>query len=120
MTEDERFLEVLSETYALLVQLGDLKEKAVRAKREQRPAVTKDCFDLFVFVKLMGVAVVNAALDRAPQRSAPLREQLAQLFWDFESPGVCDVVQESGLSEPTDRELLAREVVDLFAAITAR
>lgn len=29
MTEDERFLEVLSETYALLVQLGDLKEKAV-------------------------------------------------------------------------------------------
>lgn len=89
----------------------------VRAKLEQRPGAAKDSFDLYVFVKLLGVNAVNASLDSAPARASALRKQLAQLFWDENAPGTQDVLREAGLQGREERELLAREVVDLFAQL---
>lgn len=120
---------VLRHTERLTVRLGGVPREwrvpdpfgfmtmKVRAKLEQRPKQSKDSFDLYVFVKLLGVAAVNASLDAAPSRASTLRAQLAQLFWSLDSPGVADVLRESGLSSDEERELLAREVVDLFAEL---
>jgi hypothetical protein len=89
----------------------------VRAKREQRPTKAKDCFDIYVFVKLVGLEVVSAVRSTAPDQASALKRQLRELFWDISSPGVVDVLRESGLSDQQERDLLARDVVDLFAQL---
>ena len=57
------------------------------------------------------------ALDEAPNRATPLKLQLRKLFWDIDSPGVVDVLRESGLADREEGDLLARDVVDLFAQL---
>ncbi len=91
----------------------------VRAKLEQRPQKHKDCFDMYVLVKLLGVEAVRVALDAAPERARQLRGQLTALFWSLDSPGVLDVLYESGLTESAERDLLARDVVDTFADVAS-
>ncbi len=87
----------------------------VRAKLEQRPLKHKDCFDMYVLVKLLGAETVRAALDAAPERARQLRRQLSSLFWSIDAPGVLDVLFEAGVTDTAERELLARDVVDTFA-----
>jgi hypothetical protein len=89
----------------------------VRAKCEQRPTEARDCFDIYVFVKLVGLDAARVALDEAPDRATPLKLQLRKLFWDIDSPGVVDVLRESGLADREEGDLLARDVVDLFAQL---
>ncbi|ADO67932.1 hypothetical protein [Stigmatella aurantiaca] len=87
----------------------------IRAKLEQRPEKTKDCFDIFAYVKLMGVKTVLSSLAQAGQEGRLIQAQLVDLFREPSSPGVRDVLDYAGSLEPTEQELLAQAVVDLFS-----
>lgn len=88
-----------------------------RAKREQRPTVTKDCFDIFAYVKLIGPEAVKASLEQAGTDGRLLRDRLRNLFWNDTAPGVQDVMANASSLEQADRELLAQAVVDLFSEL---
>lgn len=89
----------------------------VRAKLEQRPAVHKDSFDIFAYVKLVGAKVVRDALEQAGQDGRVLRGKLLQLFWNASAPGVRDVMAYASSLETAEKELLAQAAVDLFAEL---
>nr|WP_254627838.1 hypothetical protein [Myxococcus sp. CA040A] len=88
-----------------------------RAKREQRPEKTKDCFDMFVYVKLVGTEAVRASLQAAGEDGRALRDRLLTLFWNAHSKGVQDVLTYAASHEDEERALLAQAVVDLFAEL---
>lgn len=120
---------VLRRTEALSISLAGLETHwrvpdafgfltmKVRAKLEQRPTKARDCFDIYVFVKLIGVDAVGAVLFATPDHASTLKRHLRELFWNIDSPGVVDVLRESGLADRLERDLLARDVVDLFAQL---
>ncbi|MFP2959068.1 hypothetical protein ACLEPN_14795 [Myxococcus sp. 1LA] len=87
----------------------------VRAKLEQRPTVHKDCFDIFAYVKLVGLAEVRASLERAGDEGHVLRGKLQRLFWSPDAEGVQDVIAYAEGLEQDERALLAQAVVDVFA-----
>lgn len=91
-----------------------------RAKREQRPEKTKDCFDMFVYVKLVGTEVVRASLQAAGDDGRVLEERLRLLFWDKDSKGVQDVLAYASGHDEDERALLAQAVVDLFQEVSGR
>jgi hypothetical protein len=93
--------------------LGFLAMK-VRAKLEQRPDASKDSFDIFVYVKLVGPEVVLNALQEGGSKGRELRQKLLGLFYTRSSPGVRDVVQYANTLESEQQELLEQSVVDLF------
>jgi len=87
----------------------------VRAKLEQRPKETKDSFDIFTYVKLVGPQKVSETLQQAGPEGQELKKKLLTLFYTDSSPGVQDVVAYASTLEPEQKELLVRSVVDLFA-----
>ena len=87
----------------------------VRAKLEQRPDKTKDCFDIFAYVSLKGVPVILEALDQAGGEGRLLRARLIDLFRTPTAPGVKDVVAYASSLGPEEQALLAHAVVDLFS-----
>jgi len=86
-----------------------------RAKFELRPEETKDSFDIFAYVKLVGTGAVLEALRQAGQEGRDIHKKLLALFYDRTSSGVRDVVTYASTLEPEQQELLAQAVVDLFA-----
>jgi hypothetical protein len=88
-----------------------------RAKREQRPTATKDCFDMFAYVKLIGPEAVKASLEQAGTEGSLLRDRLRNLFWNDTAPGVQDVMANATSLEQADKELLAQAAVDLFSEL---
>jgi len=86
-----------------------------RAKLDQRPKETKDSFDIFAYVKLLGPGAVLEALRQAGPEGREIQKKLLTLFYARSSPGVQDVMAVADTLEPTQRELLAQSVVDLFA-----
>lgn len=91
-----------------------------RAKREQRPEKTKDCFDMFVYVKLVGTEAVRASLQAAGAEGTVLHDRLLALFWNQDSKGVQDVLTYATSHDGDERALLAQAVVDLFAELLGR
>jgi len=91
-----------------------------RAKREHRPELSKDCFDMFVYVKLVGTQVVRASLQAAGTDGQALESRLRLLFWDKDSKGVQDVLTYVSTHDAEERALLAQAVVDLFQDIFGR
>lgn len=89
----------------------------VRAKLEQRPEESKDCFDIFTYVKLAGPQKVSESLQKAGSEGQELKKNLLTLFWTDSSPGVLDVVAYASTLEPGQKELLVQSVVDLFAEL---
>lgn len=89
----------------------------VRAKLEQRPKESKDSFDIFTYVKLVGPQKVSESLQNAGPEGQELRQKLLALFWNDLSPGVLDVVAYASTLEPEQKELLVQSVVDLFAEL---
>lgn len=90
----------------------------VTAKLVHRPASTRDCFDLYVFLRLLGAKHVRATFAAAPDVARiQLERELRQLFWDENSPGVRDVVAEAAGLDAYERDLLIRDVIDLFAEL---
>ncbi|WP_239989253.1 hypothetical protein [Corallococcus macrosporus] len=87
----------------------------VRAKLEHRPTDHKDCFDIFAYVKLVGLAEVRASLERAGDEGHVLRGKLQRLFWSPDAEGVQDVIAYAEGLEQDERALLAQAVVDVFA-----
>ncbi|QDE72222.1 hypothetical protein BHS05_00460 [Myxococcus xanthus] len=87
----------------------------VRAKLEQRPTETKDCFDIFAYVKLVGLDDVRASLKQAGEEGQALRAKLQRLFWSTDAAGVLDIIAYAEGLEEVDRALLAQAAVDLFA-----
>jgi hypothetical protein len=87
----------------------------VRAKLEQRPKESKDSFDIFTYVKLVGPRKVSESLQQAGPEGQELKKKLLALFWTDSSPGVLDVVAYASTLESEQKELLVRSVVDLFA-----
>ena len=88
-----------------------------RAKREQRPEKTKDSFDMFAYVKLVGPAAVRASLQQAGEEGRALRGRLLALFWNAAAPGVQDVIAYAASLDPEEQQLLAQAAVDLFAEL---
>ncbi len=97
--------------------LGFLALK-VEAKK-LRPRATKDTFDLLAYVSLMTPQVIADALRAGGADGARLREELRMLFGSENAPGVLDVLAYASTLEPTDRQLVARAVVDLMSKATA-
>ncbi|MBS2031499.1 MAG: hypothetical protein JST54_26600 [Deltaproteobacteria bacterium] len=88
------------------------------AKLIHRPGETKDCFDIFAYVRLHTPKVVGPALDAVHEGRA-IRRDLYTLFGDVESPGVLDVLKYAATLDQQDQALLARSVVDLFAELAS-
>ncbi|WP_375755243.1 hypothetical protein [Corallococcus exercitus] len=88
-----------------------------RAKREQRPDKTKDSFDMFAYVKLVGTQTVRASLQQAGEVGQALRDRLLSLFWNTEAPGPRDVIAYAASLEKEEQALLAQAAVDLFAEL---
>ncbi|MBN8230553.1 hypothetical protein JYK02_23855 [Corallococcus macrosporus] len=88
-----------------------------RAKREQRPDKTKDSFDMFAYVKLVGIQSVRASLLQAGEEGRALRDRLLSLFWNTDSPGPRDVIRYATSLDPDEQALLAQAAVDLFAEL---
>jgi hypothetical protein len=87
----------------------------VRAKQDQRPNETKDSFDIFAYVKLVGPVEVLASLAQAGAEGRMIRARLVDLFRDTSAPGVQDVVEYASSLEAQEQELLAQAAVDLFS-----
>ncbi|WP_225413116.1 hypothetical protein [Stigmatella hybrida] len=87
----------------------------VEAKLKQRPKETKDCFDLFAYVMLMGTKTVLSSLAQADHEGRLIQAKLVDLFREPSSPGVRDVLEYASSLEPAEQELLAQAVVDLFS-----
>ncbi|NOK11400.1 hypothetical protein [Corallococcus exercitus] len=88
-----------------------------RAKREQRPDKTKDSFDMFAYVKLVGPQSVRTSLQQSGEVGRALRDRLLSLFWNTEAPGPRDVIAYAASLEKEEQELLAQAAVDLFAEL---
>jgi hypothetical protein len=87
----------------------------IRAKREQRPRETKDCFDIFAYVKLVGTEAVLASLARAGHEGRIIQARLVDLFRVESAAGVQDVLAYAGSLTPEEQGLLAQAAVDLFS-----
>jgi hypothetical protein len=87
----------------------------LRAKLEQRPTGTKDCFDLYAYVQLHGAESISTALAQAGAEGRAIRSGLKTLFWNTDSAGVKDVLASVIGLETEEETLLAQAVVDLFA-----
>lgn len=87
----------------------------IRAKREQRPNATKDCFDIYAYVQLHGAAEISRAMTGAGSDGLSVLRELRGLFWSVDAPGVQDVLASAIGLGPDERALLAQAVVDLFA-----
>jgi len=85
----------------------------IEAKERLRPQQTKDSFDIYAYVALKGPSTVGKAL-RTSREGDTLRAALRRLFGEPKAPGVSDVLSYAGTLETTEKELLARAVVDLF------
>lgn len=85
-----------------------------RAKREQRPKETRDSFDIFAYIKVVGLEEVKASLEQAGEEGRMLRARLVDLFWDVSADGVKDVVASAISLEEEEKQQLAQAVVDLF------
>jgi len=90
----------------------------VEAKKT-RPKATKDSFDLFAYVSLMTAQVISDALSTGGADGERLRREILGLFGTEKAPGVLDILAYAGTLEPTDRQLVARSVVDLMQKATA-
>ncbi|RKH32550.1 hypothetical protein D7Y13_12660 [Corallococcus praedator] len=88
-----------------------------RAKRQHRPDATKDSFDMFAYVKLVGSETVRASLRQAGEEGRALRNRLLTLFWNASAPGPQDVINFATSLELDEKELLAQAAVDLFAEL---
>jgi hypothetical protein len=87
----------------------------VRAKCEQRPTESKDCFDMFAYVTLVGTTEVRASLTEAGEIGEWVRKKLVEIFYDTKASGVEDVAQFAVGLSPDEEALLRQGVVDLFA-----
>lgn len=118
---------VLKRPYLIELKIGDTPLRIavpdaagflamkIRAKQVHRPEGTKDCFDIFAYVKLIGPEQVLSSLDAAGYEGRRIRAKLVDLFRHPSAPGVQDVLEYASSLEPDEQELLAQAVVDLFA-----
>ncbi|WP_375742492.1 hypothetical protein NR800_26010 [Corallococcus interemptor] len=88
-----------------------------RAKRELRLDKTKDSFDIFAYVKLVGPQAVRDSLQQAGEEGRTLRNRLLQLFWNTEAPGPRDVIRYAASLDADEQALLAQAAVDLFSEL---
>jgi hypothetical protein len=86
--------------------------------KKLRPKATKDAFDMFAYVSLMTAQVVSDALAAGRADGMRLRQEIRALFETEKASGVLDVLAYAGTLEPTDRQLVARSVVDLMLKAT--
>ena len=89
----------------------------LEAKLRLRPTATKDSCDVYAYVDLKGVDVINAGLKRDAREGPRLVGHLWTLFGDVTAPGVLDVLTYAGSLADEERALLTRAVVDLFEEI---
>jgi hypothetical protein len=82
--------------------------------KKLRPKTTKDSFDLFAYVSLMTPQVIADALSADRADGERLREEIRKLFGAESAPGVLDVLAYASTLEQTDKQLVARAVVDLM------
>jgi len=96
--------------------LGFLALKT-QARLEQRPAESKDSFDAYSYVTLVGAEPVARSLARDVRDGPQVAAELRILFGSPDAPGVKDVVQYSRTLGEADRSLLAQAVVDVFLEV---
>ncbi|MBK6688833.1 MAG: hypothetical protein IPG45_30460 [Deltaproteobacteria bacterium] len=89
------------------------------AKQVHRPDETKDCFDIAVYVQLIGVDPVAQSLRRAGAAGEAILVAFQDLFGNADAAGVRDVLKESANLDRTGAELVAEGVVDLFTSLAA-
>ncbi len=89
----------------------------LRAKREHRPTASKDCFDLYAYVRLVGADQVGQRLREAGRVGERIRNELLALYGHTSSPGVLDVLDYAGQLGSDESGLLAQDVVDVFSDV---
>jgi hypothetical protein len=87
------------------------------AKLQHRPRESKDCFDAYSYVTLVGVQDVARSLARDGRDGPRVAAELRALFGSADAPGVRDVVQYSKTLGERDLSLLAQAVVDVFQEV---
>lgn len=89
----------------------------VRAKLEKRPDYTKDCFDIYGYVTLIGIDKVAAAIVKAGGEGTTLMNQLDELFGDEDALGVDDVLAFVPDMYGDQYMLVRRAVMECFAEL---
>jgi hypothetical protein len=92
----------------------------LEAKLRLRPTATKDAFDMYAYVAMKVVTVVNDGLKRDPAEGPRIVKHLQTLFGDMHAPGVLDVLTYAGSLVADERALVARAIVDLFTDVRAK
>jgi hypothetical protein len=87
------------------------------AKERLRPKETKDSFDLYAFVRLLGVAQVAASRHEFAAEGRDIVERLHRLFLKTDSPGVRDVLTFAPHLSRDEGSLVAMDAVDLMAEL---
>lgn len=90
----------------------------LEAKLKLRPTESKDSFDIYAYVAMKGIEVVNSGLKRDASEGPRIIARLRPLFGDIDAPGVIDVLAYAGSLGDHERALLSRAVVDLFEAVS--
>jgi len=87
------------------------------AKERLRPHETKDSFDLYAFVRLLGIGRVAASLREFDADGRAIAERLHRLFAAADSPGVRDVLSFATQLGRDEGALVAMDAVDLMAEL---
>ena len=87
----------------------------LRAKLTQRPHETKDSFDLYVYVRLIGLDAVRESIEQAGEHGRRVARELLTLFRNQEAPGVRDVLNFATSYGAEEQALLAGPLVDRLA-----
>lgn len=91
----------------------------LEAKRKLRPGETKDSFDMYSYVRLVGVGAVVKSLSEHGADGVRVRDALRTLFRTIGSTGVVDVLSFAANLLHEEQQLVARDVVDTFEAVRA-
>jgi hypothetical protein len=79
----------------------------------------KDSFDMYAYARTVPVEETRKSLRQAKEGSG-VRAELIALFGTTDSPGTLEAVSMAiGVGDAALGELIARDVVDIFAAVTA-
>jgi hypothetical protein len=87
------------------------------AKMRIRPKETKDSFDAYIYVAVIGVDDVAQALAGGGTSGSLVAKELFQLFASRSSAGVKDVVAQAHVFGEESQLLLSQSVVDLFESL---
>ena len=80
----------------------------------------KDSFDMYAYARTVPVEETCKSLRHAREGSS-VRDELVAIFGSTDSPGTLEAVGMAiGVGDAALGELIARDVVDIFAAVTAK